>query len=193
MAKVVIMQPTFIPYYGYFKLMKEADIFIFLDNVQFSKQSWQHRNKISIRGKDHWLTIPIQKKFLKINETEIIPNGLKKISATLYQNFHFILDQRSHNLADNHITNIKNIALKLGITTETIRASEIGKTDIVDLCQACKATDYISTGGSRVYFDDSLENRFLNNNISIIFKDYAPGYSIVQYLDDKKYLKTKGL
>ena len=36
-----IMQPTYLPWIGYFNLIKQADIFIILDDVQFSKQSWQ--------------------------------------------------------------------------------------------------------------------------------------------------------
>ena len=43
---VAIMQPTFLPWLGYFDLMDQVDTFIFLDNVQFEKQSWQQRNRI---------------------------------------------------------------------------------------------------------------------------------------------------
>ena len=37
MTKVAIMQPTYLPWAGYFGLMMASDIFIFLDNVQFEK------------------------------------------------------------------------------------------------------------------------------------------------------------
>ena len=42
----VIMQPTYLPWIGYFDLIDEADTFVFLDNVQFEKQSWQQRNRV---------------------------------------------------------------------------------------------------------------------------------------------------
>ena len=38
MTKVAIMQPTYLPWAGYFGLMMASDIFIFLDNVQFEKK-----------------------------------------------------------------------------------------------------------------------------------------------------------
>ena len=46
MIKSAIMQPTFLPWCGYFDLMDEVDVFVFLDDVQFDYRSWQHRNKI---------------------------------------------------------------------------------------------------------------------------------------------------
>ena len=45
MTKVAIMQPTYLPWAGYFGLMMASDIFIFLDNVQFEKRGWQQRNQ----------------------------------------------------------------------------------------------------------------------------------------------------
>ena len=49
MKKVAIMQPTFLPWIGYFSLIDKVDEFIFLDNVQFDKRSWQQRNKIKTK------------------------------------------------------------------------------------------------------------------------------------------------
>ena len=46
MTKVAIMQPTYLPWAGYFGLMMASDIFIFLDNVQCEKRGWQQRNQI---------------------------------------------------------------------------------------------------------------------------------------------------
>ena len=46
MTRVAIMQPTFLPWLGYFALIGSVDHFVFLDDVQFSKQSWQSRNRI---------------------------------------------------------------------------------------------------------------------------------------------------
>jgi len=49
--KCTIMQPHFFPWSGYFNLMSKVDKFIFLDDVQYSKNSWQSRNQILINGK----------------------------------------------------------------------------------------------------------------------------------------------
>ena len=44
--KIAIMQPYFFPYIGYFNLINMTDIFVFLDNVQFNRRGWIHRNKL---------------------------------------------------------------------------------------------------------------------------------------------------
>jgi len=59
---VSIMQPTYLPWIGYFDLISKSDIFVFLDDVQFSRRSWQQRNRILLDGKETMLTIPIQNK-----------------------------------------------------------------------------------------------------------------------------------
>ena len=46
-SRLAIMQPTFLPWMGYFGLIEQVDLFLLLDTVQFSKQSWQQRNSIS--------------------------------------------------------------------------------------------------------------------------------------------------
>ena len=62
MTTVAIMQPTYLPWLGYFDLIDRASIFVFLDDVQFERRSWQQRNRII--SKDEYLTIsvPVQKK-----------------------------------------------------------------------------------------------------------------------------------
>ena len=47
----VIMQPTYLPWVGYFDLIQKADVFVFLNDVQFAKQSWQVKNRIKSQGK----------------------------------------------------------------------------------------------------------------------------------------------
>ena len=56
---VSIMQPTYFPWLGYFDLIASADIFVFLDDVQFSYRSWQQRNRILNLGKEKMLTVPV--------------------------------------------------------------------------------------------------------------------------------------
>lgn len=59
--KIAIMQPYFFPYIGYFQMLNAVDTFVFLDNVNFIKKGWIHRNKILLNGKDHSFTIPLAK------------------------------------------------------------------------------------------------------------------------------------
>ncbi|PIR50149.1 hypothetical protein COU79_01025, partial [Candidatus Peregrinibacteria bacterium CG10_big_fil_rev_8_21_14_0_10_54_7] len=55
-----IHQPNYLPWSGYFHKMVKADVFVFLDNVQFTKNSYQNRAKIKgLRG-EQWLTVPVK-------------------------------------------------------------------------------------------------------------------------------------
>ena len=56
-----IMQPTFLPWLGYFNLIHRADTFVFLDDVQLDKRSWQTRNRLFTGQKANWVSCPIQK------------------------------------------------------------------------------------------------------------------------------------
>jgi len=196
MVKVCIMQPTFLPYYGYFKLMQEADIVVFLDNVQFSKQSWQQRNKVLVNGVEQWLTLPVKQKMGQlIKDVEIADKDkLDKIISTVATSFKYVLQPvTTENMARINRIWIEQLAKKLGIKAAYYSANSLDTSDILEICKKLGATEYISTGGSRVYFDDNLENKFLCSRITVAFRDFEPDYSIVQYLDDKEYLKGKGL
>jgi aspartate/methionine/tyrosine aminotransferase len=62
MTRVAIMQPTYLPWAGYFGLMQSVDLFIILDSVQFAKRSWQQRNQIKTMNGPLWLTVPVSSK-----------------------------------------------------------------------------------------------------------------------------------
>jgi hypothetical protein len=71
MKKVAaIMQPTYLPWAGYFNIISKVDLFVFLDDAQYSKGSWHNRNRILNREKVLWCTIPLKKDSSKkkINE-----------------------------------------------------------------------------------------------------------------------------
>ena len=45
---IAMMQPTFLPWLGYFQLIHKSDLFVFLDDFQFSVQSYHQRNKLFV-------------------------------------------------------------------------------------------------------------------------------------------------
>ena len=69
--KCSIMQPTYLPWSGYFNLIYNTDIFIFLDDAQYSKGSWHNRNIIINNSKKKWITISLKKNKLKTNLNKI--------------------------------------------------------------------------------------------------------------------------
>lgn len=59
--RVVILQSNYLPWKGYFDLIHDADLFVFYDDLQYTKNDWRNRNRIKTpRGLD-WLTIPVGK------------------------------------------------------------------------------------------------------------------------------------
>jgi WbqC-like protein family len=59
---VAIMQPYFVPYAGYFRLLAAADLFVLYDCVQFTRRGWVHRNRLpNANGQLQWLTLPLAK------------------------------------------------------------------------------------------------------------------------------------
>lgn len=59
--QIAIMQPYFFPYAGYYRLLEAADLFVILDNVQFPRTGWVHRNCIREGESTHWITLPLKK------------------------------------------------------------------------------------------------------------------------------------
>ena len=59
MKTVVVLQSNYIPWKGYFDLIHDADLFIFYDDLQFTKNDWRNRNKIKTPNGTEWITIPV--------------------------------------------------------------------------------------------------------------------------------------
>src|SRR5499427_8327480 len=62
MKRVAILQSSYIPWKGYFDLMRQVDEFILYDDAQFTKRDWRNRNQTKTKDGLLWLTIPVQVK-----------------------------------------------------------------------------------------------------------------------------------
>jgi len=178
--KIAVMQPTFIPWVGYFALIHYVDKFVFLDNVQFNDRSWQQRNRIYSNGKAKWLTVPVVKKNLrskKISEMEInhTENFNEKHLKTILQSYakaksfkenrsliEDIYSKKFNNLSKMNIYIIKKICEYLDIKKKFINASEIGckgtKSNLLlQICKKLKCDEYISPQGSKIYLENDKE------------------------------------
>lgn len=59
MTRVAICQSNYLPWKGYFDLIHDVDLFVFYDDVQYTKNDWRNRNKIKTAQGTQWLTIPV--------------------------------------------------------------------------------------------------------------------------------------
>ena len=68
-----IMQPYFLPYIGYFSLLKNTDCFILFDSVQFIRHGWIERNRVLKPGRGwQYISVPLMKHTQKTKITEIM-------------------------------------------------------------------------------------------------------------------------
>src|ERR1041384_7029573 len=71
---VAIVQSNYIPWKGYFDMIRGVDEFVLYDDVQYTRRDWRNRNRIKTAQGTQWLTIPVEVKgkYLQaIKETKI--------------------------------------------------------------------------------------------------------------------------
>jgi hypothetical protein len=199
MTSVAIMQPTYLPWLGYFALMAQVDTFVFLDSVQFDKRSWQQRNKIKTLNGATWLSTPVLTKggyTQNISDVLIDPNGkypnnhIKTIESAYgkapffkqYSDELFSIMTMGHeNLASLTIETTKYLAECFSIKVKYQKSSDIevnGKKAelLARICKKINADTYISPIGSSSYIEAS--DAFLEQGIEVLYNDYFhPEYS----------------
>jgi hypothetical protein len=193
--KGTILQPTYLPWSGYFELIDSCDVFVVFDHVQFERKSWQQRNKIKTSSGETYLIVPVQKAPQKTPIYEIkisYDNGnpLEKHWKTIelaYKKapyfekykpvFEKIYAKKYVFLKDLNIEIIKAICGVLGIDKKIIFSSELDLKDenmektekVINLCKKLKITELYDAKGAEAFLDSQL---FLKNGISISFQDF---------------------
>lgn len=185
-------QPNYFPYLGLFYKIYKSDIFVFLDDVQFTKSSGPaHERNIISNGKDvYYIKVAIKYKFKdKINEAKInyaidwVADSLKKIECCYCDApyYEYVMDDikpillsKYDNLAELNIALIKLICEKAKIKCEFHKSSEFNiqseKTKrLIELGKMLKCNEYYSGTGAKVYMDCEAMRE---EGIQVIFSDY---------------------
>ncbi len=191
----VILQPSYIPWRGYFDLIRRADVFVFYDDVQYDKHGWRNRNRIKNRQGGQWLTIPVHSQGVvtggtPINAVEIAWEqpwaerhwrALREnyAKAPFFQQYagwlEDIYSRRPARLADFTIPLIIEIAEKLDICqTRFLRSSALNaegqKTDrLIHILRSLGADHYISGPSAAAYIE---EDKFLAAGIRLEYMQY---------------------
>ena len=200
MQMVAILQSNYIPWKGYFDLMRRSDLFVILDCVQSTKNDWRNRNRIKTAQGMIWRTIPIHHSTgARINEVEVADrHWAGKHLRTLLQSYRKapFMDDLSPDLeavyescADlDRLSAINRVFLdwicqRLDIKTPMIEAESllpVARLDrlspserLVEICRACGATRYLSGPAALGYLEEDL---FAAAAIELKFMDYK-GYS----------------
>jgi len=196
--KTVVLQPTYLPWMGYFGMIDVADIFVFYDDVQFSVQSWQQRNKIkSTNGNWMWLSVPIIRNFgQNIDEVQInnTSDWRKKHWSSIYQSYtkapYFknykdemenIYQKEWEYLNDLNIFIIKKLSELLGVDMpKFVKSCELKdvvgeKTDrLLLILEKIGADEYISGPAAKDYIEI---DKFKEKGIKLYWYEYQhPDY-----------------
>lgn len=194
MKSVVILQSNYIPWKGYFDLIHDADLFIFYDDLQYTKSDWRNRNKIKASKGPEWISIPTGSDLNRlICEVELKDTSWqKKHWKTLLHNYHncpyferyqdffreFYLDRVWSNLSNLNQYLIQHIATEfLGIRTEfqdsrSFNLSGRKQDRLMELAVKAGAERYISGPAAKSYIEPE---RFEDAGIELVWKDYS-GY-----------------
>jgi hypothetical protein len=179
--RCAILQPSYIPWRGYFDIIRRVDLFVFYDDVQYDRRGWRNRNLVKSAQGPLWLTIPVKARNSQLDQTPILAietDGdvwAARHLATLrhlYSRAPHFDEERSwleavyanppRLLADFTIPLIIALARRLGISgTRFIRSSDLGvsgrKTErLINVLRKVEATHYLSGPSARAYLEEPL-------------------------------------
>jgi len=187
-----VMQPTYLPWAGYFALIDLVDVFMFYDDAQFSKSSWHYRNQILCAQDKKWLSLDIiHHHGQSLNETKLalLNKNIRVHKNTIttyygksphYQDANELMVYLSENSCDNlaqlNIKLIKFICHKLKLDTVFIKSSDYSisgeRSDrLSKYLEIMKCTQYLSPIGAKEYLQ---EDNILEAKYPTTYCDFIP-------------------
>lgn len=195
---VTITQSNYVPWKGYFDLIRASDEFILYDNVQYTRRDWRNRNLIKTPAGLRWLTIPVEvhgKYHQSVETTRIAEPGWhlthwRSIETNYARAAGFAsvapwLRDLLESVADVPLLSVVNerllraVCVRLRITTPILRSTDLldreamqdmNPTDrLLQLCVAAGATRYLSGPSARNYLETT---RFDERGIEVVWMDY---------------------
>lgn len=174
---LVVLQPGYLPWIGFFDQMRRSDVFVYYDDVQFDWHGWRNRNRIKMPGGPLWLTVPVVHGG-DLSTTRVIDARIdrsvrwagKHVRSVrqYYAKAPFLRDylpaleellQRDWtHIAALDIALVELMAGWLSLTPNVHRSSALGvpgsKSErLLNLCRHFGATRYLSGDAAREYLD----------------------------------------
>ena len=192
MKRIAILQSNYIPWKGYFDIIRAVDEFILYDDVQYTHSDWRNRNRIMTKHGSIWLTIPVKKTEteMKIKDARVANHFWIDKHIKSFQNnyskaacfrdvsewvFGLYDECRSlEYLSEINYLFIKGICSFLDVDTKLSWSMDynlgVGKTErLVKLVQDAGGSTYLSGPAAKDYID---ENCFKTSGISLEWMDY---------------------
>lgn len=193
--KVGVIQSNYLPWRGYFDLIDDVELFVFYDDVQYTKNDWRNRNRIKTAAGVQWLTVPVRHEHSAqlISETRLEDTqpwrrkhlrsieqayGAAPHFAAYFPEFATLLSRPYATIADLNHALIRWLMAQFGITTpikhsHAYRLAGARGERLLDLLGQVGATRYLSGPSARAYLD---ADEFGRHGIQVEYKsyDYAP-------------------
>lgn len=203
-VRISVMQPYFAPYAGYFRLMCDVDAFVILDQVQFPRGGWVHRNRLRrLDGTPAWLTLPLARAPLATPIFDLaygpgkgawVANSARRFAALHAPSPQvescLPLIDAAESPCESLVRLLGRFAAALGIAPPVVRQSELplrpglkGAERIYAICDQLGADRYVNSPGGRDLYD---HDAFRRRGLALEFlPDYrGPMDSILQRLHD---------
>ncbi len=195
--RIAIVQSSYLPWKGYFDLIRSVDHFVLYDDMQFTRRDWRSRNRIVTAQGLQWLTIPVEVKGrfhqricdARIADSEWHAKHWRTLQhayarAPYFKHYRDTIESTYASLAGESSLSVVNrrltemICKLLGIDTtfswSMDHPQRLGRSDrLLSLCQQLGADEYLSGPAARHYLDSGL---FDSAGIRVIFADYG-GYT----------------
>lgn len=192
MKIVSIHQPCYIPYLGIFYKIWQSDLFVFLDDAQYSNGYVFDWNRIKTPQGECRLKVPTARIFGQ-KLTEVTPKDflgwkdkhLKTIRMNYRKAPHFsevfsdfsdcILSEHG-SLAELNMATMKLFMDKFGWSTPVFRSSDMdlgskSEARVIEIVQRVGGDIYLSGSGGRNY---QSEEHFANAGIKLVYSDFRP-------------------
>jgi hypothetical protein len=190
---ISIIQPCFVPWLGYFEQIALADIFVYMDDVQYTKKDWRNNNQLKTPNGVKGIFFPVQKTHRETLIKDVLisynsdwqPVLLNQIREwykkapffdEIFSMLEDVLQKKHEMLVDfNHELNLK-IMEYIGINTPVFRTSDIprntqDKSDrIIEICHHFNGVDVLYDGKKAQDFIDIVY--FASKGIRVVFQDY---------------------
>jgi hypothetical protein len=188
---VAVHQPQYLPWLGYFDKMRRADVFCFLNDVQFKKNEWQNRNRIKTAQNWQWVTVPVQYHFPeKINEVHInntvdwrrkhlqaqatnysrapyFKTYMPILEDTYSKEWELISELNVHLV--ECLRGALNLDEKSTVLSSNLALREEPTDRLIDICRVLGADTYLAGQGGADYMD---LQRFDENGIQVIVQEF---------------------
>lgn len=195
MKRTAILQPGYLPWLGLLEQMSKVDVFVFLDDVQYTKNDWRNRNRIKTKDGCQWLTVPVFHRFGQTIREARVNNsapwarkhlealrtwyGKSRYYASYFSGLAGILEKPHDLLVDLDVELTLWLRKQLGLTTQCVRASELKvrrddrQLKLIEICKAVDCNSFYEGQSGRDYIDPAL---FEREGITLEFQQYVHPY-----------------